>query len=71
MKQITVNIPDEKLQFFLELINSLDFVEVDDFLTAKQKEEIDLALEEHKNGTAEYTDWKDVKNNLFKKFNIQ
>lgn len=38
MKQVTLDIPDNKYQFFMELIQSLDFVQLD---------EIDIP-EEHK-----------------------
>ncbi len=40
MKQITLNIPDNKLPFFMELVNNLGFVKkVDDF-DEPTKEEI-------------------------------
>lgn len=29
MKQLTINIPDNKYQFFLELVKSLKFVQID------------------------------------------
>ncbi|MES2589416.1 MAG: hypothetical protein V4622_10580 [Bacteroidota bacterium] len=39
-------------------------------LTAWQIEQLDLALVEHKNGTAKYRTWEDAKKDLFAKFNI-
>lgn len=31
MKQITLSVPEEKYEFFMELLQSLDFVSIDDF----------------------------------------
>jgi len=40
MKQVTLNIPDNKYPFFMELVKSLNFVKVSDEskLTRKQQE---------------------------------
>jgi hypothetical protein len=40
MKQVVVNVPDNKYAFFMELLNSLDFASVRDekTLTTKQKD---------------------------------
>ncbi len=40
MKQVVLNIPDNKYNFFMELIRSLDFVKIsgEEKLTKKQKE---------------------------------
>lgn len=40
MKQVTLNIPDHKYPFFMELVNSLGFVKISDKqkLTQKQLE---------------------------------
>jgi hypothetical protein len=40
MKQVTLHIPDKKYPFFMELVKSLDFVEVTEEknLTKKQRE---------------------------------
>jgi myosin-crossreactive antigen len=31
MKQITLSIPEDKYEFFIELLNSIDFVSIDNF----------------------------------------
>ena len=31
MKQITLSVPEDKYEFFVELLNSIDFVSIDDF----------------------------------------
>lgn len=36
-----------------------------------QKEQLDVALEKHKNGTSKYVDWEIAKKELFSKFNIK
>ena len=46
MKQVTINIPDNKYPFFIELIKSLDFTRIEEKpkekkLTAKQQEFVD------------------------------
>ncbi len=43
MKQITLNIPENKYQFFLELVRNLEFIKVknDDNLNKDQKEFVD------------------------------
>lgn len=43
MKQITLNIPDSKYSFFMELVKSLNFVKISEEtkLTKKQQEFVD------------------------------
>lgn len=56
MKQLTINIKDNKYSFFLELIKSMDFVSIadnDDWyesLSANDKKSIQKGIEDIKNG---------------------
>ncbi len=70
MKHINLAIPDDKLQFFTELMNSLGFIKQQDHNSA----EVDIS-EEHKrlilkrieNSTSKkMTDWEDFKKELDK-----
>jgi hypothetical protein len=70
----TIQIDDSnpKAKAFLEFIKTLDFVRVDkDDIPAWQKEQLDKAIEEHKSGTTNYTDWNEAKKNLFAKYNVK
>ncbi len=69
MKQITLNIPDNKYSFFIELIKSLDFVQMQD--EGDSKEEIIANIEEglkemklYKEGKMKGTPLKDFLNEL-------
>ncbi len=51
MKQVTLNIPDNKYQFFIELVKSLNFVKVDDSpYNSKFVAKIEKSQKEFKNG---------------------
>ncbi|KGO92873.1 hypothetical protein [Flavobacterium subsaxonicum] len=56
MKQLVININDNKLSFFLELIKNFDFITVEDTadwylsLSDKQKQSIERGLDDVKNG---------------------
>lgn len=69
MKQVTLNIKESKFQFFMELVRSLDFVQVDDDGDSKEAilsnikkglEEVKLA----KQGKLKTTPAKDFLNEL-------
>ncbi len=69
MKQVTLNIKEGKFQFFMELVRSLDFVQVDDDGDSKEAilsnikkglEEVKLA----KQGKLKTTPAKDFLNEL-------
>lgn len=68
MAQITLNIKDSKLPFFLELIKNFDFVKVDDYPTKEEvKENIRQGLRELKlveQGKLKTTPLKDFLNEL-------
>lgn len=61
---------NEQAKAFLEFIKTLDFLslEKDSDLPQWQKDKLDIYLDEHKAGTAEYEDWDDAKSRLFKKY---
>ena len=55
MKQYTINVQDDKSEFFEQLVNSLDFVEVDsndwwDTISDKSKTLIQKGMEELRQG---------------------
>jgi hypothetical protein len=61
MKQITLNIPENKYMFFMDLINNLDFIEITDNQTLS-KEDIEFIegtksslkqVEDHQNNAIE------------------
>ena len=58
MKQITLNVPENKYRFFLELVKSLGFVKIEVEDDGDSDEEI---LENLKNGFAEMVEIKNGK----------
>lgn len=70
----TIHIDDSnsKAKALLEYLKTLDFVRVDkDDIPAWQKEQLDKALADHKAGTANYTDWNEVRKTLFAKYKVK
>ncbi|MBX2966447.1 MAG: hypothetical protein KF845_09895 [Cyclobacteriaceae bacterium] len=70
MKQVVLNIKDEKYRFFLELIKNLDFVQVEE-IKGDSKEEIIANLKEgfkelklYKERKKKFRDAKDLINEL-------
>ena len=70
---LSVDENNEKVQAFLNFIKTLDFVsfERNDDIPQWQKDRLDVYLEEHNDGTAEYIDWDDAKRGLFEKYNVK
>jgi len=68
MKQVILDIPDNKLSFFMELVNSLGFVEKVDSVEHPTKEqiltELKITLTELKKGKLITTPAKDFLNEL-------
>lgn len=70
MQNLTVKIPDNKLAFFLELVNSLGFVKVEKEEAATNvlsQEQINLVEEERRNikNNPDYLlDWNEVRKSL-------
>ena len=75
MAQLTLNISDNQINFFLELIKKFDFVRVENKtttveLTEEQKNILDERLKNYKNNPNSYIDMKDVKENLRMKYEL-
>jgi hypothetical protein len=70
MKQYTITIPDDKKEFFLELINSLGFaIQEGGSFTVEDAQvhqwQIDIVEQRMKNASDKtMLDWDDVKNNF-------
>ncbi len=76
MKQVIINIQENKYQFFMELLNSFDFVKVSDnkskpiAISAKQKKFVDDVkhslneVEQHRQGKIKLQSAKDYINEL-------
>ena len=73
MKEITVRVPENKLRFFMELLDQLDFEAIGrDFdIPEWQKKQLDEGVKEYKSGTATYTNWSEVKEGLFDKYKVK
>lgn len=70
--RIHIDESNSKAKALLEYLKTLDFITVDkDELPAWQEEELNNALQDHKEGNANYNDWEKVKENLFKKYKIK
>ena len=68
MQKLTVNIPDNKLTFFTDLVHNLGF-KVDkgvqkDRLTAKQIELVNEARKQIKENPDQFLDWEDVRKTI-------
>ncbi len=63
---------NEKAKALIEYLETLEFVSVNkDEIPQWQKRELDKALDEHMSETAQYTSWNDVKQALYKKFDVK
>lgn len=73
MKEITLRISDKKLPFFLELAKQLGVEVVQDETPVPQwqQEQVRQAKQQVKDGTAEASDWKQLKKGLFEKYNVK
>ena len=73
MKEITVKVPEKKLQFFIELLNQLDFEAVGrEFdIPEWQKNQLDEGIKEYESGSANYTNWDEVREDLFNKYKVK
>lgn len=70
----TIHIDDSngKAKALLEYLKTLDYVRVENNdIPAWQREQLDIALEEHKTGNANYTDWNEVRKTLFAKYKVK
>ncbi len=65
MRQITLNIPDEKYDFFMELIFNLDFVHSSEFdIPEKHKKIVRDRIATSGNNPNLLLDWDKVKNDF-------
>ncbi len=69
MVHFKVSIPDNKINFFIELIHSLDFAKIEEqssdfILSEAHKDILDERLENYKNNPDSYLDKESVKNDL-------
>lgn len=73
MIEITVKVPENKLQFFIELLDQLDLKAVGSNIDIPewQKEQLDEGIKEYESGTANYTNWNEVKVDLFNKYKVK
>ncbi len=68
MKQITLNIPDNKYKFFLELISDLSFVKIeeDETIPQQQMDEVANRLSKIEKGEMKTRSWQEAKKDIFK-----
>lgn len=68
MTQLSVTIPDNKLDFFVELLQNLGFASIEPMetgsLTDAQKAILDQRLENYKTNPESYIDWKTVQTEI-------
>lgn len=61
MKQITLSIPEEKYDFFLELLNNMDFVSIEDFPAIPKEHQILVKQRKLTSTPESMKDWDEVK----------
>lgn len=67
MKQVILNIPDNKFQFFMELIKNLGFVKATEIsIPEEHKKEVRKRIAAANKNPERLLDWEEVKND-FKK----
>jgi hypothetical protein len=73
MKEITVKVPENKLQFFMELLDQLDFKAVGREFDIPEwhKKQLDEGIKEYESGSANYANWDEVRENLFNKYKVK
>lgn len=66
MKQVTINVPDNKYSFFVELLKSIDFIdkfnEEDIVVTEQEKKVIRQRIKKAKPG--DFKNWDDIKDSF-------
>ena len=75
MKQITISIPDNKEQLFIDLMKSLSFVKKIESVENTDIPEwhktiIDQRMENYKNNPESYREWEDVKKEIDTKYGL-
>lgn len=69
--KIIINVKDSKAAFFLELLQSFDFITIDKTadsgqLSKETKDLLDKRIRDYQNNSSDVQDWKSVKRNLEK-----
>lgn len=75
MKQITISIPDNKEEFFIDLMENLSFVKkiesVENIdIPEWHKAILDQRMENYKNNPESYREWEDVKKEINQKYGL-
>lgn len=65
MKQVILNIPENKFQFFMELVKNLGFVKAADIsIPEEHKQEVRKRMAASDKNPERLLDWNDVKNDF-------
>lgn len=65
MKQVILNIPENKFQFFMELVKNLGFVKAADVsIPEEHKQEVRKRMAASDKNPERLLDWNDVKNDF-------
>lgn len=66
MRQVTLSVPEDKYEFFMELMKSIDFVSVENIPIPESHKEI--VRERIKNSSrGDFKSWKEVRDSLDRK----
>lgn len=66
MTQLVLNIEDDKLNTFIEFINTLDYVSVETTISDYQMDEVGARLQMLNDGEMKIRPWEDVKEYIFR-----
>ncbi|MFA9214099.1 MAG: hypothetical protein ACEQSR_09690 [Candidatus Methylacidiphilales bacterium] len=66
MTQLVLNIEDDKLNTFIEFINTLDYVSVETTISDYQMGEVGARLQMLNDGEMKIRPWEDAQNDVFK-----
>lgn len=71
MKEITLRVSDKKVSFFIEIVEQLGLEVIKESISVPQWqiEQVRQSKQDIKEGTAELTEWKSLKKDLFEKYN--
>jgi hypothetical protein len=64
MKQITLSIPDDKMPFFLELINNLDFISISEQPEVSDNQKQMVLDRKNTSSDSTFKDWDEIKATL-------
>jgi hypothetical protein len=71
MKEITLRVSDKKVSFFIEIVEQLGLEVIKESISVPQWqiEQVRQSKQDIKEVTAELTEWKSLKKDLFEKYN--